>query len=101
MEERHVPYIVRHPEWALREIARRAITACTAPGELIIDPMCGVGDVLVEAIKADRMAIGIEYEKYWADIARRRIESVSGSSLARIRCGRPRRPTRRRSHARQ
>lgn len=69
-----------HSAWSLRELACRAIADFTATGDLIIDPMCGAGDTLLEAIKADRLAIGIEYQKYWADMARRRIEAATGNS---------------------
>lgn len=66
-----------------RSLARQAIRAYTSPNDLVIDPMCGTGDTLVEAIKSDRMAIGIEYQRYWAEIARRRVETASGSPSGR------------------
>jgi modification methylase len=40
-----------------------------APGDLVADPMCGIGTTLVEAIHLGRDAIGIEYEPRWARIA--------------------------------
>lgn len=54
----------------LPELARRALEAYSDPGDLIVDPMCGIGTTLVEAIHADRCAIGIEVEERWATLAR-------------------------------
>ena len=53
----------------LPELARRAISAYTEPGQLVVDPMCGIGTTLVEAIHLDRIALGIELERRWASLA--------------------------------
>ena len=53
----------------LPELARRAISAYSQPGELVVDPMCGIGTSLVEAIHQDRNAIGVELEPRWAALA--------------------------------
>lgn len=53
----------------LPELARRAISAYSEPGELVVDPMCGIGTTLVEAIHLDRNALGIELEQRWASLA--------------------------------
>jgi tRNA G10 N-methylase Trm11 len=53
----------------LPAIAAHAVTAYTKPGDLLLDPMCGIGTTLVEAIHAGRDAIGVEYESRWSDIA--------------------------------
>jgi tRNA1(Val) A37 N6-methylase TrmN6 len=53
----------------LPELARRAISAYSEPGELVVDPMCGIGTTLVEAIHLDRNAIGIELEQRWTNLA--------------------------------
>jgi modification methylase len=65
-EGRYVPESVRHPARMLPAIARAAIAAYTCPGDIVLDPMCGVGTTLVEAAQLDRVAIGIEYEPEWA-----------------------------------
>jgi hypothetical protein len=59
-----------HPAKMLPAIARRAVLAYTQPGDLVLDPMCGIGTSLVEAVHAGRRAVGIEYEPRWADLAR-------------------------------
>ncbi|RKN11583.1 TRM11 family SAM-dependent methyltransferase [Streptomyces radicis] len=54
----------------LPAIAAHAIRRYTRPGDLVLDPMCGIGTTLVEAIRLSRDAIGTEYERRWADLAR-------------------------------
>jgi hypothetical protein len=53
----------------LPAIAATAIARYTQPGDLVADPMCGIGTTLVEAIHLGRDAIGVEYEPRWAHIA--------------------------------
>jgi len=53
----------------LPELARRAINAYSEPGELVVDPMCGIGTTLVEAIHLGRDALGVELERRWASLA--------------------------------
>jgi DNA modification methylase len=53
----------------LPELARRAINAYSDPGDLVADPMCGIGTTLVEAIHLDRTAVGVELEPRWAALA--------------------------------
>jgi DNA modification methylase len=66
---RYLPESNRHPAKMLPELARRAISAYSEPGELVLDPMCGIGTTLVEAIHLDRNALGIELEPRWASLA--------------------------------
>src|SRR2546426_488287 len=74
---RYVPESANHPGRMLPAIARAAITAYTAPGDLVLDPMCGVGTTLVEAVHLGRDTLGVEYEPEWADIARANLEHAS------------------------
>jgi hypothetical protein len=53
----------------LPAIAAHAITTYTRPGELVLDPMCGIGTTLVEAAHHGRDSLGIEYEPRWASLA--------------------------------
>ncbi len=66
---RYVPESVRHPARMLPALAAHAIAAYTRPGDLVLDPMCGIGTTLVEAVHAGRDAIGVEYESRWSDVA--------------------------------
>ena len=66
---RYLPASTAHPAKMLPAIAAIAITRYTRPGDLVADPMCGIGTTLVEAIHLGRDAIGMEYEPRWAHIA--------------------------------
>jgi DNA modification methylase len=67
--DRYLPESNRHPGKMLPELARRAIAAYSRPGDLVLDPMCGIGTTLVEAIHLRRRALGIELEQRWAALA--------------------------------
>lgn len=70
--QRHRRYLsdsTQHPGKMLPELARRAISAYSDFGDLVVDPMCGIGTTLVEAIHLGRNALGIELEPRWASLA--------------------------------
>ena len=58
------------------ELAARAILAYTDPGDLVIDPCCGVGTVLVEAIHHGRRAVGVEPNRRQAALATANISNA-------------------------
>jgi modification methylase len=66
---RYLPASTAHPARMLPAIAAQAIRDYTAPGDLVGDPMCGIGTTLVEAMHLGRDAIGVEYESRWSDVA--------------------------------
>ena len=66
---RYVPESMAHPAKMLPAIAAHAIATYTRPGDLVLDPMCGIGTTLVEAVHQGRHAAGIEYEPRWARLA--------------------------------
>jgi tRNA G10 N-methylase Trm11 len=66
---RYLPDSTAHPGKMLPELARSVIRAYSDPGELVLDPMCGIGTTLVEAIHLDRDAIGVELERRWTATA--------------------------------
>ena len=67
--DRYVPGSAAHPAKMLPAIAVHAITTYTRRGDLVLDPMCGIGTTLVEAAHLGRHAIGVEYEPRWAHLA--------------------------------
>lgn len=67
---RYLPESMDHPAKMLPAIAARAIAAFTRPGEVVLDPMCGIGTSLVEAAHLGRLGVGVEYEARWARLAR-------------------------------
>jgi len=46
----------------LPELARRIVTAYSAPDGLVIDPMCDIGTTLVEGAALGRRCVGVELE---------------------------------------
>ncbi|MEC3979895.1 DNA methyltransferase [Amycolatopsis sp. H20-H5] len=71
---RFVPASTAHPAKMLPAVAAHAIAQYTRPGDVVLDPMCGIGTTLVEAIDLRRRAVGIEYEPHWVDIARANLD---------------------------
>ncbi|HEY1319649.1 MAG TPA: DNA methyltransferase [Streptosporangiaceae bacterium] len=66
---RYLPAATAHPGKMLPAIAAIAISRYTEPGDLVADPMCGIGTTLIEAVHLGRNAIGVEYEPRWAELA--------------------------------
>ncbi|PNE38201.1 TRM11 family SAM-dependent methyltransferase [Streptomyces noursei] len=93
---RYVPGSAAHPAKMHPGIAAHAITAYTQPGDLVLDPMCGIGTTLVEALHLGRNALGIEYEPKWATLASlnaRTAAQENGTGTGIVRCGDARRLT--------
>jgi SAM-dependent methyltransferase len=63
-----------HPAKMLPAVAAHAIAHYTRPGDLVLDPMCGIGTTLVEAVRAGRRAVGVEYEDRWVETARANLD---------------------------
>jgi len=66
---RYLQASTAHPAKMLPAIARTAIARYSQPGELVLDPMCGIGTTLVEAAHLGRVALGVEREPRWAQLA--------------------------------
>jgi len=73
---------ITHPAKMLPAIARHAITSYTNPGDVVVDPMCGIGTTLVEAVHLDRRAVGVEYEARWANLARANLHLANAQGAA-------------------
>jgi hypothetical protein len=87
---RYVEISGHHPAKMLPAIAQRAIATYTQPGDLVLDPMAGIGSTLVEAVHLGRDAIGVEYEPQWAELARANIEfarSQGATGHGEVVCG--------------
>jgi modification methylase len=67
---RYLAACTAHPAKMLPAIARTAIARYTEPGELVVDPMCGIGTTLVEAAWLGRTGLGVDREPRWANLAR-------------------------------
>src|SRR6266567_3749556 len=77
---RYLPESVAHPAKMLPAIAATAIRRYTKPGDLVADPMCGIGTTLVEAVHLGRDGLGIEYEDRWAGLAAGNVEVIRGDA---------------------
>ena len=87
---RYIEISGHHPAKMLPAIAQRAIATYTKPGDLVADPMCGIGSTLVEAVHLGRDAIGVEYEPQWADLARTNVayaRSQGATGHGEVICG--------------
>jgi len=79
-----------HPAKMLPAIAAQAVATYTQPGDITLDPMCGVGTPLVEAVHQGSDAMGIEYEPDWADYAQANLAlatSQGSSGHGEVICG--------------
>lgn len=66
---RYVEETTKHPAKMLPDLAAHAIKAYTAPGDLVLDPMCGSGTTLVEAARSGRDSIGVDIEASFTALA--------------------------------
>ena len=73
-KNRYVAESTAHPAKMLPAVAAHAIAHYTKPGDLVLDPMCGIGTTLVEAVHAGRRAVGIEYEPHWVAVTQANLE---------------------------
>ncbi|HET6148135.1 MAG TPA: DNA methyltransferase [Polyangia bacterium] len=65
-------------------IARGAVSAWSRPGDLVVDPFCGSGTVLVEAMGLGRRAIGVDASPLGVAIARVRTTVLGEAGRARL-----------------
>lgn len=66
---RYVPETSSHPAKMLPAIAAHAVIAYSRPGDLVLDPMCGSGTTLVEAVRHGREALGVDVEPRFTALA--------------------------------
>lgn len=66
---RYVEETSKHPAKMLPDLAAHAIKAYTAPGDLVMDPMCGSGTTLVEAVRSGRDGTGVDIEPKFTALA--------------------------------
>jgi modification methylase len=84
--QRHKRYVSesnRHPGKMLPALAQRAVEAYSDPGDLVVDPMCGIGTTLVEASDLGRRAVGIELEARWAKLASANLDQLHAGRRTR------------------
>lgn len=66
-----------HPAPFPSKLAKDQITSWSGPNDIVLDPMCGSGTTIEQAILLNRRFIGIDIsEEYINDIARPRVEEA-------------------------
>jgi len=65
-----------HPTQKPEALLHRVILACTAPGEVVLDPFHGTGTTAAVARRLGRRFIGLEREEGYANAAQARIDAV-------------------------
>ncbi len=73
---RYLPACAKHPGKMLPELARRIVTAYSTPGDVVVDPMCGIGTTLIEGAALGRRCVGVELEARWAELADANLDHI-------------------------
>lgn len=67
---------VRHPDEKPINLMLALVESSSCRGELVLDPVCGVGSTIVAAVLAGRRAIGIEIDERYLAIAVDRVREA-------------------------
>jgi len=65
-----------HPAKMPTFLVQKIITEYSKPGDIVLDPMAGIGTTLIEAVLLGRNAIGVEYEQKFVSIIELNLKSV-------------------------
>jgi modification methylase len=87
---RYLPGCAQHPGKMLPELARRIVTEYSTPGQVVLDPLAGIGTTVVEAALLDRRAVGVELEDRWVTLAQANLGHMLPANrrrLAEVRAG--------------
>lgn len=66
----------KHPAIFPEKLAHDHIISWSNEGDIVLDPMCGSGTTLKEAIKLNRQFIGIDISEEYCAIAQERLEGI-------------------------
>jgi len=75
----YIPESIRHPAKMCLLTCRKIIKLYSKKGELILDPMAGIGSTIIEGMILGRNVIGVEYEKKFVDLAEKNIVKTKKS----------------------
>jgi modification methylase len=79
---RYVAATRTHPAKMLPHLASHVVAVYSVRGDLVLDPMCGAGTTLVEAVRAGRDAIGVDIEPRFTTIAAANLELAAAHGAA-------------------
>ncbi len=68
---------IRHPAKMELNMCREIIKKYSKKGELILDPMAGIGTTIIEGMLLGRNVIGIEYEQKFVDMTQANIKKTN------------------------
>lgn len=66
----------KHPTQKPEKLLKRVISACTHPGDIILDPFTGSSTTGVVAKKLDRTFVGIDNSKDYLDLSIKRLKAA-------------------------
>lgn len=66
----------RYPAKFIPQLARRLIDEHSAPGDMVLDPFCGCGTTLVEAMVTDRPSFGVDINPIAVQISKAKIQHL-------------------------
>ncbi|MDA8317023.1 MAG: DNA methyltransferase [Actinomycetota bacterium] len=81
---RYLPGCARHPGKMLPELARRIVAEYSAPGDLVCDPLAGIGTTLAEAALLGRRAVGVELDERWVTLATDNLDHMLNGPSRRL-----------------
>jgi len=64
---------IGHPAPFPRELPRRCIKLFSYVGDTVLDPFMGSGTTLIETVLNNRIAVGVDIDKKYCDLAKRRL----------------------------
>lgn len=70
----------RHPTQKPLKAALLLVAFLSKPGNLVLDPFCGAGTFLKAAQVLGREFLGVEKNKEWVEVARKRLQSDGGAA---------------------
>ena len=76
-------YLFRYPAKFHPPVARKLIEEFSEEGDLILDPYCGSGTLLVEALRSGRNSIGVDIDPVAAFVSRVKTLSIPVGSLTK------------------
>jgi len=75
----YTPGSIRHPAKMELNMCRKIIKLYSKKGDLILDPMVGIGSTIIEGMILGRNVIGVEYEQKFVDMTKENIEKTTKS----------------------
>jgi len=69
-----------HPTVKPVSLVADAIRDCSKQGDIVLDPFCGSGTILIAAERTGRKARALEIDPGYVDVAIRRWEELTGKS---------------------